>query len=404
MNAPFREDPKVREWIETARTANVLDVARGWLIDAKLKNGGAEWIGHCPAGCTKNGDGFSVAPGKNIFLCRPSGESGDAIALVSHVKACGFFEAVELLTGEPRPSSIAPESDEQRAARERRQRERDAAKARQDAADARAAEAKRRRDEDHFADVLARSVAIEGTHAAAYLKARGLTPAAKLTRDLRFVRDLDYWGFADAETKIKTEIAVLPAMVAIVRDAAGAMIGLHQTFLDPREPRKWSPTGDATRNKAKKIRGEARGGMIRLGRVGERLCIGEGIEKTLGWHALGYGPEDVTLATSISLGNLVGSCTGSIDHPTLTDEKTGKPLKIRNGVPDMERPGVILPAGVREVIVIVDSTSEPVSTRMGCLAFGRRCKAQGVAAAFHMSPAGADFDEVALAQMRELAA
>ena len=243
---------------------------------------------------------------------------------------------------------------------------------------------------------------IQGTWAEAYLRGRGLTPSRALTRDLLFVSDLDYWGYADAETKKLTHIATLPGMVALVREGVGEQVGIHQTFIDPNEPRKWRPTGDAKRNKAKKFRGSPKGGLIRLGMMGETLAIAEGIEKILGWRQLGYGPEDVSIASALSLGNLAGASTGSVDHPTLVNPETGKPLRIRNGEPDMSQPGLALPEGVKELIIVVDSTSEPIGTRASAMTAARRYRAMGLTVSLQMSPPGMDFDELALLQQREL--
>ena len=57
---------------------------------------------------------------------------------------------------------------------------------------------------------------------------------------------------------------------------------------------------------AKKIRGHAKGGLIRLGRIGDKLAVGEGIETTLRWYGRGAGAEDVTIACGVALDNIAG--------------------------------------------------------------------------------------------------
>jgi hypothetical protein len=82
--------------------------------------------------------------------------------------------------------------------------------------------------------------------------------------------------------------------------------------------------------------------MIRLGVIGETIGLSEGWENCLAWNQLGRGPENVSLAAAIDLGNLSGRATGSVDHPSIKDAD-GSVLKIPNGEPDLTKPGVILP-------------------------------------------------------------
>jgi hypothetical protein len=67
-----------------------------------------------------------------------------------------------------------------------------------------------------------------------------------------------------------------PAMIAAVRDKAGDIIGIHQTFLTP-EGQKISGVGV----KAKLFVGAVAGGAIRLAPVQDRAAICEGIENSL---------------------------------------------------------------------------------------------------------------------------
>lgn len=403
MNAHV-DNPQVRDWIDRAWSARILDVAIAPPVSAKLKRNGCEYIGPCPR--CQGVDRFSINVSENVFNCRGSEGGKGPIALVMHGIGCSFLEAVETITGERRPNGARDESAAEKAEREARDRARQTLAVEKASQAEREATERRRRDEEAVADVLRRAVPIEGTHAEAYLRARGLTPSRRLTVDLKFA-ELDYWGAPEGEGARKVLLATLPAMVAIIRNAAGEMIGLHQTYLDMREPRKWAPIG-SKENKPKKIRGAAKGGMIWLGKIGEKLGSGEGIESTLSWFQLGHGPEDVTLAAAISLGNLAGSCTGSKDHPTLVGTD-GKPTKIRNGIPDMSRPGVILPEIVREVILIGDGDSEPVSTRVALMTAARRFVAEGRAVDVHFAPGpdvwppkGADFNNVLMAQRAEM--
>ena len=319
-------------WAE-AKRADMVDVAHR--LGAKLKHSGADWIGPCPNGCARE-NGFIVTPSKGIFLCRPSGATGDAIDMVVHVKDCGKPEALEFVTGRRLPSS-------------------------RELKDA-AARKKERANEEAIEAVLKRAKPLAATHAEAYLRGRGIDPQPKLTKDLLFVADLDYWS----DDKPPKKIATLPAMVALIRNVAGKVIGIHQTYLDPKEPRKWTPPDGLS---AKKIRGHAKGGLIRLGHIGDKLAVGEGIETTLRWYMRGVGPEDVSIACGVSLDNIAGSSSS-------------------RGQPDTDNPGMILPADVRELILLGDGDSERLMTQ-GKIATGvRRAMADKLIVNVHFAPMG----------------
>lgn len=121
-------------------------------------------------------------------------------------------------------------------------------------------------------DDVAREIAfiLSGTHpiaatpAAAYLAARGL--ALPPSSDLLFHDDLAHW-----EAK-----RGFPGMVAIVRNAGGAQIALHRTYLDPATPAK------ADVSPARKTLGPVGGGAVRLAEPQDGLvALTEGIETAL---------------------------------------------------------------------------------------------------------------------------
>ncbi len=115
--------------------------------------------------------------------------------------------------------------------------------------------------------------AIDGTHAEAYLRARGLSrcrfPALRFHPELRY-RD-------------GTTVRRFPALVAAVTgtDNSGsyrAILGVQRTWLDPRRPAK--AAGVATPRKAL---GRIHGLAVRFGSPadGAALLVGEGIETVL---------------------------------------------------------------------------------------------------------------------------
>ncbi len=347
------------EFIADARSADFYRLSQEFGCKLK-KTGTSEYEGPCPI-CAGR-DRFSINVKKRVCNCRKCGLTGNTIGFVMTVTGCSFVDACERITGRRRPDRSRDETLEEKNARldthakrqaEYRQREEE-----QQALEA----AKAKRDEEAISSILApgRAVEIVGTHGEAYLRGRGLTPHPRLLRDIMFVPDLDYWGARDNGTRSVVHLATLPAIVAIIRDFSGLPIGISQTYLDPKEPRKWKPEGSPT-NSAKKIRGEKKHGMIWLGRKGQTVAIGEGWENCLAWHQLGYGPEDVALAAAVDLGNLAGGATGPWQHPVLNDAD-GKPVRIVNGNPDLANKGIILPDGVKQIIILADLDSETYST------------------------------------------
>ena len=130
--------------------------------------------------------------------------------------------------------------------------------------------------------------AIDGTHAEAYLRARGLArcrfPAlryhpALLYRDVGGVRRL-------------------PALVAAVTAHDGDIItGVHRTWLDPRRPAK------AILSSPRKALGRVHGHAVRFGDPadGASLLVGEGIETVL---SLVTAVPSIAAAAALSAGSL----------------------------------------------------------------------------------------------------
>jgi hypothetical protein len=75
---------------------------------------------------------------------------------------------------------------------------------------------------------------------------------------------------------------------------------------------------------------------------------------------------------------------------------------VRNGVPDMDKPGVILPDDVREVILLGDGDSDPMATHAAVATAGRRFHAQGRVAAVHFAEPGLDWNDVLMRQRAEM--
>jgi hypothetical protein len=307
------------------------------------------------------------------------------------------IEAAERINGDPRPDNTRDETPDERDARlhinaariaDLRRREED-----------RAAEtAKARRDEQHVDDVLERALPIDQSDKGmAYLEmTRGLrnVPPRFLT-DIWYVPELGYWGFRDdggLDDK-PVLLAGLPAVVALIRSVSGAVIGLAETYLDPGEPKKWSPPG-YPRNKPVKVRGSKKHGLIRLGPTTETLGVAEGWINALSYYQLGFGPEDMSLAAAVDLGNMGGRAIGAVNHPT-GKSADGRRARMPQGLrPDPDSPGMILPDGVRSLILIGDRDSETYATVAKMMTAAARFKANGLEVALSWPVKGMDFNEM----------
>ncbi len=365
------------EWIERARAVSLTEAAK--IVGAKLKGRG-EAVGPCPR-CGGR-DRFSINNAKGVWNCRGSEGGADPIGLVMHCEGVAFLPACEMLTGEPPPgSNTNPTAQDVRRERREERREIMIEQTEQERAD-------RARKISGAAEVWGQRRPFRGSQADAYMARRGIKMTDDESIDFGFVPALLYRGYASADAESESNLGEYPCLVAAVRNVVGDLIAVHRTYLDANRPIKLVPPGDMARNKAKKIVGKPKGGLIRIGFIGPILAIGEGIETTLSWHRLARTTDDVSLAAAYSLGNIAGGATGTVPHPSNSS------ATVRNGIPDMDDPGVVLPPEVEEIILLGDGDSEPVATRMALLTATRRWKAEGRLVTVDMADAGTDFNEM----------
>ena len=130
--------------------------------------------------------------------------------------------------------------------------------------------------------------AVDGTHAEAYLRARGLArcrfPALRFHPELRY--------------REGSAVRRLPALVAAVTGNDGAVHGVHRTWLDPRRPAK------ADVASPRKALGRIHGLAVRFGAPADDLAtllVGEGIETVL---SLVTAVPEITAAAALSAGSL----------------------------------------------------------------------------------------------------
>ena len=129
---------------------------------------------------------------------------------------------------------------------------------------------------------------VDGTHAEAYLRARGLArcrfPALRFHPELRY--------------REGSAVRRLPGLVAAVTGDDGAVQGVHRTWLDPRRPAK------ADVASPRKALGCIRGLAVRFGTPTggvATLLVGEGIETVL---SLVTAVPEITAAAVLSAGSL----------------------------------------------------------------------------------------------------
>jgi hypothetical protein len=161
------------------------------------------------------------------------------------------------------------------------------------------------------------------------------------------------------------------AMVAPIT-RQGRFSGLHITYLDDGGGKLEISdpiTGEAL--PAKKVRGSKAGSEIKLitcasDKPVERIVLGEGIETVLSvWCAMAVCEIDLTTTefwSAIDLGNLGGKASAQIVHPILRTA-AGGPRRVPGPDPDFSSPAIVIPDSVREVVILGDSDSDPVTTQ-----------------------------------------
>ena len=168
------------------------------------------------------------------------------------------------------------------------------------------------------------------------------------TPDLLFHPDLTYW---DTRTGY-------PALVAIVRNAAGERIAIHRTYLAP------DGSGKANVPKPRMMLGSIAGGAVRLGDVGEHGVVGlaEGIETAL---SVMQACSELPVWAALASGNLEQ---------------------------------VALPSDVKRVVVLADHDGEGVGLKVAERAAGRfHAEGRRVWIA-HPPNVGDDFNDLLLKQ------
>lgn len=358
-----RGNPMVEDWIDEARAASVTSLLDRW--PHRLKRVGSELVGPCPA-CGGR-DRFAINRAKNVWLCRKSGKSGDAIALVQYLDGADFLGAVEVVTGRPNPGGAGGQTFDAGLV-ERRKRDAE------EAAALRAKEQVDFRDREILRahDIWMAASPIAGSMAERYLRFRGVQPP--MGAELRCHEKLPYWLCLGASAG-KQDWQVIhegPAMVAAITGPGGRFQGAHCTWIDINfessgKAEIFHPdTGEHLASK--KVRGSAKAGHIHLGGEAEAttLYVGEGIETVLSVRESLAAMEGLLFWSAISLGNLGGRARESVIHPTLTRKDAKgriKRMKVPGPLPDLsETPVLLPPETVTEIVILGDGDSDRFTT------------------------------------------
>ncbi|MCG9031806.1 DUF7146 domain-containing protein [Laribacter hongkongensis] len=233
--------------------------------------------GPCPGCGGRDRFRFDDREGRGTWICSGGGAdplAGDGLALVRHVFDCGFAEALRLVAGALGMTGRSPCPPP-----------------------AMRPVALSRPPISHLPSILRQwdeALPLTGTcPASRYLAGRGLA-LVRWPDDLRCHPALPYWADRDGKP---FALCRLPALLALVRDKAGEIAGLHRTYLADKagqvgKARLVHPdTGECL--PAKKLvsvtPGATTGAGIRLAAPDNgRLGLAEGIETALAcWQASG---------------------------------------------------------------------------------------------------------------------
>jgi CHC2 zinc finger len=332
----------------------------------KLRPRGDRFIGPCPIHSTnpQARDATSFDCDADGWRCAVCHDGGDVIKLVAHCHGldprADFLEAVRLLGG---VAKLSPE----RAAELERERE-----IRQNRYEQEASEFRERERRKAF-DMWNVGERWPNTPVEQYLKLRGLGRLPERL-PLRYAPMVAYFHGEQVNEhgcKAPRPIYRGRAMLAAITNASGVFRAVHCTWLDLDRPNGKAHILDPGSGEvlpSKKVRGSKSANVIRLvdaDAAASRLVLGEGIETVLSaWMALTEAGLDLSATSfwsAIDLGNLAGKAAAGVAHPTLKDGR-GRPRQVPGPQPDFDAPGIMVPAGVSDVVLLGDGDSDRFNT------------------------------------------
>jgi hypothetical protein len=421
------QNPAVDAWIERAKGISTINAALrlGFRPKGGAKGTGSEASGPCPR--CGGVDRFSVKVKEGLWNCRGCGHGGgDAISLamwIPHERT--FLEAVEFLTGEPKPGGTPPTEEEKAAIAARRAQqaaEQDKARAAEAQQQNEFREAERRR----CREIWRHGQPAPGTLVEAYLRHRGIGRIPEGAK-LRFHPEMHLRHPSGPGGAI---VWTGPAMLSPIAGNDGRFMGLHTTWLDPRLGTPEMPVvenGKPTKGKlffqvdgevldVKRSRGSKAGGHLVLAPAQDgifggprRLVIGEGIETVLAvWITMVEAGEDLRFTefwSAIDLGNLGGKAKESVFHPALKrPDSRGRMLRVRlpGPVPDMSRPerSIAIPDTAEDVLLLADGDSDRTSVEYTLARATARWARPGLTVRAAWPEEGSDFGDMRMRKVR----
>jgi DNA primase len=332
----------------------------GRVVPLKAKHRNDLW-GLCPFHGEKT-PSFHVMTDRRYFHCFGCGAKGDVVAFVRQYSGRTWKEAVLELAAEV--GLVVPADGGPRKPLVEAQPM--PSKADQD-----------REDAEYVGwcrEQWRAAVPAPGTLVETYLRARGITMPIPPT-----IRFAVMWH-SDVRQ-------AFPCMVAAMQDVQGKITGIHRTYLRPDGMAKVDLGKDERGHDiaVKKMAGISKMSAIRLGPVGRSLKIGEGIETSL---SVMQEVGDVCWAAG-SLGNLAGE-----SKQPMTRHPTREGVWVPSPIPDLSRPGILLPPQVAELGLLGDSDSDPVITKALMTRAERRYRAEGRKVRTWWAPPGKDFNDM----------
>lgn len=301
-----------------------------WAIRARwklVKATATELVGPCPV-CGGT-DRFAINTRTDLWNCRQCGGRGHGVIdLVVFADGVSFTRACEIITGRTAEGSslssgLRPTAeDEAKMAALRDKAQADEAKRIETEERHRLQAIKRARRVLEGAVPLIRADATT-----AYLWSRGIGFADLPKGVWEQIRlgQVDAHPWMEKADRDYRQLYSGPAMIAAVRQPAGTVTAVHQTWLMP-DGAAWGKlilpaADDGSERPAKKVLGSKKGGAIRLftPEAANRMVVGEGIETTLTALAHNFEPR-TAYWTSVDLGNWAGRAARAADGTTIHDE------------------------------------------------------------------------------------
>jgi hypothetical protein len=223
-------------------------------------------------------------------------------------------------------------------------------------------------------------------------------PAARLPDDIRYHPALDYWWTPEATDRDPNPsprpIETLPAIIAAVRGADGAGIGIEITYLDRAGWGKAEVVDPETGEilPAKKMRGNPWGGAVRLGPIARKMGFCEGKETGL---SVMMAEPDLPVWAALSIGNLAGHGLGRGRRVAVLNDPKRNFRYLPAAIPDLDKPAFLPPSQCVQAILLEDAdNADPAAADCQYACAAARWVKAGKQVSRVRPPAGLDFNDL----------